>query len=604
MNAECEEVAQLVESMALEGNLLGRMAEVVQAAKESGKIREVAARIRTKEEKGAKCFPEFVKSYVNALPKAEYTSYKSCKMVDRENLEECACKVKQTGLHTKEIEEMCAMLQEMKKSSAEETRKIINSLTDMALSNGTPEVMLRTSRIAVESEILDVHNVSKICEYAHAFYSLGMEYECFRLLECISKLEKTKPSVDKMRGMIMAKYLLQSENYRGYLLALEKLQGLDMPISPNEKLLEYVKHQRISTDHDAIIGYKSTKRPLSMRNPAVFKVEIPHGLWSWYLSAVGGSEPLSEESVPKISFLRKHKMNYRISEGVLYVEKGNRAHTYIDYVNELDEPKEKKAVRHPKLVRALEEKEGLSAKQPEDRSKETKEGAERAKERKKTQALRALFEKRDYLLRLSVEKLQKGEKEPKEEISAVDEKTDAGDSEEDLTEEETEEYLRAVDTINRRFRAAKEANVEILKRVVESFEVVQELLPNVQKYTPPQAEAPFGLREKWIEAEEEEEEADKPAVQQEAKPLVWSRERDPLPEPPKEDMRKWSRKEAPMEVRPEQKRISWKEKPAALQEGEAPADPIHQLFYKMEQGDKKEKPLFKEQTGTLSWKKK
>ncbi|OAG29332.1 hypothetical protein NEDG_01405 [Nematocida displodere] len=450
MKVSPEGIDQYIDSLILEGSLSEQIHNLALSIRSSGDIRKVIYKLRGKEEKGTSYAVSFINSYTASIGVVGYVSYKHCALISKTEARECLCVFEEKRSFQKEIDDLKTALGLLKKSQIEDTKKLIFSLTDMVMHNFSRKELLSTASLIMGLEALD-HTVNvKLIEYAHAFHHLGMDFEAFKVLEQISKTEKVTPSTDRMRLMIMAKYFLKGESYRGYLCAIDRLQQLQVQISPLSGCQEYAQHQRVVTDYDRIIGYKApAKKPPVPGFPTVFTVPINHQHWAWYLSAIGTEEDLSLEETGKIAFLRKHRLNHSVGKGKLQVLSGNTRYSYIDYITDLEEKTEKERyLPHDRTAQGMSQTSQTSTTSQTQTSQTSATLAQRQEARKQRAALKTLFEEKEYLLRLTLQK--------KEETSYYDES-------------------EALTRVNQRFRKAKEENLRIVQKIVASFSAIGEL---------------------------------------------------------------------------------------------------------------------------------
>ncbi|KAI5190332.1 hypothetical protein NECID01_0924 [Nematocida sp. AWRm77] len=498
------------------------MKSLVEHTKAAECMKEAVQSLKEKERKGVSYLDKFAEKYLETLVFAESPSYKSCPLVSKDAPKECTCVFKKAPgtecMH--ELDNIEVLLGYTRKAFPEETKKLLCAATRLALSTGEKAAVQKALRLIGTTEYTDSAVVLCLAECAHFFSAGGMEYSAVKALEVLSKVEKVAPSADRLRLMVMAKYFLQAENYRGYLLCIERLQSLQMCISPIPQAQEYAKYLRVSTDYDKLIGYKKTARKALVPGHAtLFSVDVPHSAWQWYISLLGGSEPVTEESLEKVAFLRKHRMAYAIENGELFVVQGNVSCTYLDYINglgaETDAKKEevKHAVQSSRKRLAQKEMEGEKGATEPSTPVLSKESKAEKEQRKRRSVLRSMLEEKDFLFRMAQEKESAGE------VLQLS------------TEEAEARAEAALGAVNSRFREAKQSNIVLLRAIAEAHNPLQallSLLPRIERPVPVEEEKISISMERSMDAEREdfsvEESREKEVLE---KPRVWREEQKP-----------------------------------------------------------------------------
>ncbi|KAI5185092.1 hypothetical protein NEHOM01_0597 [Nematocida homosporus] len=462
MKAPVQDIEMRIGVFIHERRILEVLPDLVREAKDNKTASLIVEQLSTKERRVYPYATIFITGYLEGLTEVPIRSYKHCLMINKDSPKMCDCLLVEKRDRLDDLAALQTFLRLMKKGPLDLVKSIIYRLTDLAIYSGIPSELISTLHLIYSLDLLDSSLGVKIIEFTHAFYVLGMEYEAFKSLEFLCQLDKVSPSTDRMCLMIMAQYFLQADNYRGYLNSIERLQSLHMAISPIPTLAEYAKYQKILTDYDKIIRYKPTqhKKGLVAGHAYVFSPDIPHELWEWYIGAIATQEELNEtDSLAKITFLRKHRIQYRVQNGLLHIYPKNSYTSYIDYLVELED----EVVPTPPVAPLLSITDAPGTPDVPSEPATPNSGFTKREPRKRN-PLRPIFEEKEYLLRLAIERAQR-------ETVPVDSTP-------------VEFFL---DTVNRRFQQARERNLDTLVRVLASAPRVHELVEDLAKRLVPAA---------------------------------------------------------------------------------------------------------------------
>jgi hypothetical protein len=457
-----------IDEFCVRGELSSKMAEIAAMVRNGGGIRQTVYKLRSKEGKNTNYVVDFVKAYLEKITDAKIDSYRTCRLISKTSPGECACTFPgPSEKYKKEVEDMRSILSLLKNVQGEEPyKKTLAMITPLVISTGRTKDILRTASLVTGAQGTQSLGIGRhLMEYAHYFYAKGIHYEAYRIIDSVSRSGDITKSGDRMRLMVMARYFLEKDCLRMYCCAIEraKVLGMDVDLRVARAYLRYLKHQRVIRDYDYLIGHRAGHQKSDVmigarrgeeedRREIATEEEIPQSIlegtslkrWQWYEENIGKSIPLDSEGiVDMVSFLRKNKLRYVLEEGFLRVGEGSVPMPFTSYIRELEPRKEKEAGPLPYAEEAsVENRERREEKGEEKKEEET--GEEKREIGKK------LFEEREFLLRLSLEKGR----------------------EESLGESCEERGENTLWIVNDRFRAAKEEEIDMVDRISESYDKV------------------------------------------------------------------------------------------------------------------------------------
>ncbi|KAI5173133.1 hypothetical protein NEFER03_2102 [Nematocida sp. LUAm3] len=455
--------------------------------------------------------------YVEQLENVEYPNYRRCSLVDKESPNFCSCSFKENTDRTEELDNLLFLSQNIRK---DEAKLLLSKITDIAIYSLIPSYLSSSFALISSMDQQSAEAPIRIAEYIHVYNHLGLEYKALKAVEALSKIEKISPSSDRLSLMVMCNYLLKAHNYRGYVNCVERLQSLHMKISPIKSVEKYIKYQKIVTDYDKLIRYKGQRKESQPDFPTVFPNEIPEDLWSWYISSINSSEPLTEEeALKKVSFLRRNKLSYKTEEGILYILQGNSPHSFIDYLEELNPPFTPLLHYHQPTTYAYTPSTSSFASPKEIPSKLPIAVLEKKKRVKSP--LRSIFEQREYLLRKSLE-FQRALP---------------------ISEEETSQSI-LLSIVNNRFKKAQEKNIRTLELVLANEADINLassiILSAIEEEDRRRREEREQLREQEQQQEQKKEEKEEPS-------LKWKKEDPSIYTPSfveQKEKPKWTKEES------------------------------------------------------------
>ncbi|KAI5191843.1 hypothetical protein NEMIN01_1698 [Nematocida minor] len=446
-------IEEYIDSLVLSNTLSSNMNEIVNMM-ENSDIKKILYKLRTKEQKNTTYINSFINSYISTIPINSALYYKSCKIITENT--DCSCCIldlnKKSSGESETVSNLFTILN-MNKKNPLVIKPVISKLSHLLISsNDIANIGNLASYLHSIELFSDLYSV--IAEHIHIFYSIGYFYESYRLISLYSKLAVKNSNINTLRVFIMGKYFLSNNNYRGFLNSLEILQENGIKVSPQQELLKLVKYQKIITDYDKLIGYKSKNKHADINTtyPVVYSVkqeDIEHWKWYEYEISKNNSENSSENSdeideiISKITFLRKNRLNYEVVNGSIRVLPGNSKNTFIDYINELTESPSVPE-RPVKITKEVE----IVAK-----DKEVKETVEVVKKKVK-ERVKIVFERKEYLLRNSIKSFS---------ISVLSNDTTA-----------------ALAVVNSRFKLAKEKQLKMLSEIVDSYDIVSRLVEQIE----------------------------------------------------------------------------------------------------------------------------
>lgn len=490
--ADSHRIEKYIDGLSMAGELSKGVPEMVRMVRGGCDIRRAVYKLRSKEGKGTRYVADFVMGYLSEVEEAGIDSYKRCRMVNKARAGKCGCKFPESPvLRKKELEDLRNVLGLLKSSQLDEPYKeALGTLTRLSISTGRTRDIARAYAYIINAQPSQSAGVSVyLMEYAHYFYARGLFYECYKIIDAISRMGDITASVDRMRLMMMSHFFLLGGQLRMYCCAVARAKSLGLSVEGNLSpwCSKYAKYQKVAKDYDHLIGYKAPPAKSEQGISAGAKElespgDMPGGArgvatsdmlkkWAWYEAHLGKGVRIEDEgAVDAIAFLRRNRLNYKIEDGQLFVAAGISTRTVADYIREL-EPKPDIA-KPAAVAESREAKVGAQAEAQRSIESKQKDGAaERAAERARAAKARALFEQGEFLLRLHLER-------SRERIAAAD-------------NAEEPDHDRLLSIVNERFRAAKEEEIEMVERVKDKSGVVTELAAELserlQASKPPKA---------------------------------------------------------------------------------------------------------------------